>query len=148
VSSGADAAKPAADSAAEPRRVRVVAALIERGGLLLIARRKDKGARAGLWEFPGGKVEQGEGDATALLRELREELGVEARIGPLYARVEHRYPEVLVDLVLYRATLVQGSEPRALSAQEVRWARREDLLTLPFCEADKPLLKPLAVEPG
>lgn len=148
MSSGADAAKPAAPPSAGPRRVRVVAALIERGGLLLVARRKDKGARAGLWEFPGGKLEPGEGDATALARELREELGVEARIGPLYARLEHRYPEVLVDLVLYRATLVQGNEPRALAAQEVRWARREDLLSLPFCEADKPLLEPLAREPG
>jgi 8-oxo-dGTP diphosphatase len=128
--------------------VRVVAALIERGGLLLVARRKDKGARAGLWEFPGGKLEPGEGDAAALARELREELGVEASIGPLYARLEHRYPEVLVDLVLYRATLVQGSEPRAIAAQEVRWARRADLLALPFCEADKPLLEPLAREPG
>ncbi|GAC1336401.1 MAG: (deoxy)nucleoside triphosphate pyrophosphohydrolase [Myxococcales bacterium] len=149
MSSGADAAKPAAHTAAAPgRRVRVVAALIERDGRLLVARRHDQGARAGLWEFPGGKVEPGEGDAAALQRELREELGVEAGIGALYARVEHRYPEVLVDLVLYKATLGGGSEPRPLAAQEVRWVRRGDLLALPFCEADRPLLAPLAREPG
>lgn len=143
----ADAAQPHAPPHLV-RRVRVVAALIERDGLFLVARRHDKGARAGLWEFPGGKVEPGEGDAAALSRELREELGIEARIGPLYARVEHRYPEVLVDLVLYRSTLGSESEPRPLAAQEIRWIHRKDLLALPFCEADQPLLKPLAKEPG
>lgn len=141
----------AADAAAAPeplRRVRVVAALLERDGLLLVARRKDHGARAGLWEFPGGKVEPGERDQAALVRELREELGVEAAVGALYARVEHRYPELLVDLVIYRATLDASAEPRALSAQEVRWVRRADLAALPFCEADQPLLGPIAQERG
>ena len=127
--------------------MRVVAALIERAGLLLVARRKDKGERAGLWEFPGGKVEAGEGDAAALARELREELAVEARIGPLYARVEHRYPDLLVDLVLYKASLPGDAEPRALSAEEVRWVRRAELAALPFCEADQPLLGPIARDP-
>jgi 8-oxo-dGTP diphosphatase len=147
MSSGGEAAK-AAVPPGSLRRVRVVAALIERGGLLLVARRKDKGARAGLWEFPGGKVEPGEGDAAALVRELREELGVETQLGSLYARVEHRYPELLVDLVLYRATIAAGEVPRALSAQEVRWVKRAELRALPFCEADQPLLGPLSQERG
>jgi 8-oxo-dGTP diphosphatase len=147
VSSGGEAAKAAAP-AGSLRRVRVVAALIERAGLLLVARRKDKGARAGLWEFPGGKVEPGEGDAAALVRELREELGVKAQLGSLYARVEHRYPELLVDLVVYRATIAADEVPRALSAQEVRWVKRAELHALPFCEADQPLLGPISQERG
>lgn len=147
MSHGGEAAKVAA-APESVRRVRVVAALIERGGLLLVARRKDHGARPGLWEFPGGKVEAGERDQAALVRELREELGVEASVGSLYARVEHRYPELQVDLVLYRATLAPEPEPRALSAQEVRWVPRGELQALPFCEADQPLLGPIAQERG
>ena len=69
------------------RRVLVVAALIERGGEVLVARRKEKGERAGLWEFPGGKVEAGEGERAALARELREELGVRVQVGELYERL-------------------------------------------------------------
>lgn len=122
------------------RRVRVVAAVIEEEGRLLIARRKDEGARAGLWEFPGGKVEPGEGEAEALVRELREELGVEARVGALVDRLEHAYPEVHVELVLYQATLAPGAEPKPLSAAEVRWVPRAELAQLPFCEADVPVL--------
>jgi 8-oxo-dGTP diphosphatase len=73
---------------------------------------------------------------------------VEAQLGSLYARVEHRYPELLVDLVLYRATIAADEVPRALSAQEVRWVKRAELHALPFCEADQPLLGPLSQERG
>src|SRR6266851_356893 len=79
------------------RRVLVVAALIERGGEVLVARRKEEGERAGLWEFPGGKVEAGEGERAALARELREELGVRVQVGELYARLEHIYPDLQVE---------------------------------------------------
>jgi 8-oxo-dGTP diphosphatase len=124
--------------------VRVVAALIERDGRVLVTRRHDKGERAGLWEFPGGKVEQGEGEPDALVRELVEELGVTVRVGELYGRLSHDYPDLHVDLALYRAELLPGPEPRALEAADLRWPLRRELTALPFCEADVPLLQKLA----
>jgi mutator protein MutT len=124
-----------------------VAALIERGGEVLVARRKEEGERAGLWEFPGGKVEAGEGERAALARELREELGVRVQVGELYARLEHIYPDLQVELALYRARLHDGEEPRPLTAQELRWVPRRTLPGLPFCEADVPVLTQLAEEP-
>ena len=129
-----------------PRRVLVVAAVIEREDAVLVCLRRPKGERASLWEFPGGKVEPGEGERAALYRELREELGVRAQVGEEYARLEHAYPDVQVELALYRCTLHQGEEPRALSAQEIRWVSRRDLPGLPFCEADVPVLSLLAEE--
>ncbi|HZX64464.1 MAG TPA: (deoxy)nucleoside triphosphate pyrophosphohydrolase [Myxococcales bacterium] len=128
------------------RRILVVAALIERGDEVLVARRKPEGERANLWEFPGGKVEAGEGERAALARELREELGVRVQVGELYARVEHPYPDVQVELALYRAALHGGQEPKPLAAQEIRWAKRRELPGLAFCEADVPLLVRVAEE--
>jgi 8-oxo-dGTP diphosphatase len=129
-----------------PRRVLVVAAVIEREGEVLVSLRRPKGERASLWEFPGGKVEPGEGERAALFRELREELGVRAHVGEEYARLEHEYPDLVVELALYRCALHAGEEPEALSAQEVRWVARRDLPALPFCEADVPVLSLLAEE--
>lgn len=130
------------------RRVLVVAAVIERAGQVLVALRRPKGERASLWEFPGGKVEQGEGERAALARELREELGVRASIGEEYARVDHIYPDLQVELALYRCALHSGEVPRPLACEEVRWVSRRDLPGLTFCEADIPVLTRLAEEDG
>ena len=126
------------------RRVLVVAAVIERKGKVLVSLRRPKGERASLWEFPGGKVEPGEGERAALARELREELGVRASIGEEYARVEHIYPDLQVELALYRARLHENEDPRPLTAEELRWVPRRALPGLPFCEADVPVLTRLA----
>ena len=127
------------------RRVRVVAAFVERGGSVLLTRRHDKGERAGLWEFPGGKVEAGEEEPAALIRELQEELGVQVRVGERLGAVAHTYPDVHVDLILYSAELVPGGpEPLPLEAAELRWVPRGEMQTLPFCEADVPLLEQLS----
>ena len=128
------------------RRVLVVAAVIESKGKVLVSLRRSKGERASLWEFPGGKVEPGEGERAALARELREELGVRASIGEEYARVEHIYPDLQVELALYRCALHAGQEPRPLACDQIRWVSRRDLPGLPFCEADVPLLTRLAEE--
>ncbi|HET7788096.1 MAG TPA: (deoxy)nucleoside triphosphate pyrophosphohydrolase [Myxococcales bacterium] len=128
------------------RRVLVVAAVIERAGKVLVSLRRPQGERASLWEFPGGKVEAGEGERAALARELREELGVRASIGEEYARVEHIYPDLQVELALYRCVLHAGEEPRPLACEQVRWVLRRDLPGLPFCEADVPILTRLAEE--
>ena len=113
---------------------------------MLVSLRRPKGERASLWEFPGGKVEQGEGERAALARELREELGVRAAIGEEYARVDHLYPDLQVELALFRCALHTGEEPKPLACEEVRWVSRRDLPGLPFCEADIPVLTRLAEE--
>jgi len=128
------------------RRVLVVAAIIEQGDKVLVSLRRPKGERASLWEFPGGKVEAGEGERAALARELREELGVIVSIGEEYGRVEHIYPDVQVELALFRCALHAGQEPKPLACEEVRWVSRRDLPGLPFCEADVPVLIQLAEE--
>lgn len=127
-----------------PRKVRVVAALIagERPGEFLIQQRLPDASRALLWEFPGGKVEPGEEDAQALARECEEELGVRVEIGPERWRTVHRYPDLIVELVLLSARIREGV-PQPLGANALEWATAARMQALPFCEADLPLLEAL-----
>ena len=126
------------------REVRVVAALIETApGRYLVQQRLPGKSRALLWEFPGGKVEPGESDAGALVREAREELGVVLEVGEERFSVRHAYEDLTVDLHLYTARIVEGT-PAPLGAHALRSATPEEMLSMPFCEADLPLLRALA----
>ena len=128
------------------REIRVVAALIETvPGRFLVQQRLPDKSRALLWEFPGGKVEAGETDAQALVREAREELGVELEVGEQRFEVRHAYEDLTVDLHLYAARIRRGT-PTALGAHALRSATPEQMLAMPFCEADLPLLRSLASE--
>ena len=128
------------------REVRVVAALIETApGRYLVQQRLPGKSRALLWEFPGGKVEPGESDAQALVREAREELGVRLEVGEERFAVRHAYQDLTVDLHLYDARIVQGT-PAPLGAHALRGATPQEMLEMPFCEADLPLLQELASE--
>jgi 8-oxo-dGTP diphosphatase len=120
--------------------IRVVAAVVRRGEEILVTRRPDKPGRPGQWEFPGGKVEAGEGEAEALRRELREELGCDAAVGALLLRHAHAYPDLSVELAFYACTLAPGAEPAPLGVAEVAWARRGTLASYDFLEADKAIL--------
>ncbi|NLW21425.1 MAG: (deoxy)nucleoside triphosphate pyrophosphohydrolase [Clostridiales bacterium] len=125
----------------------VVAALIGQAGRLLICQRPAHKARGLLWEFPGGKVDPGEGPREALIRECQEELGVTLQVGELYAQVTHPYPDLLVCLRLYRARIVSG-EPKKLEHADLRWVRPEDLTQYDFCPADTEIIARLAGEAG
>jgi 8-oxo-dGTP diphosphatase len=125
----------------------VVAGVIRRDGLLLIAQRMPDDTLGGYWEFPGGKVERDEELAEALERELMEELGVETRIGPELHRVVHAYPDRDVRLYFFEAVITVG-EPKPIEAADVRWVRSDELLNYQFPEADKPLLEILMRERG
>ncbi|HET9451237.1 MAG TPA: (deoxy)nucleoside triphosphate pyrophosphohydrolase [Aggregicoccus sp.] len=129
-----------------PRTVRVVAALIphpEQPSRFLVQQRLPGGSRALLWEFPGGKVEAGEGEPAALARECREELDVELAVGRRLWEGRHTYPDLTVELVLYAARIRSG-DPRPLGAQALRFLTVAEMQALPFCEADIPLLEELA----
>lgn len=118
----------------------VVAAVIERGGRILVSQRGPGAGQPGRWEFPGGKREQGEDDQAALARELREELGVELEVGPL-VWTARAGPLVLR---FFRCPWLPGLRPRPLGSVQFRWVRREDLTALPFPPADAELVSALA----
>jgi len=120
--------------------IRVVAAVIRRGAALLVTRRPDRPGRRGQWEFPGGKVEAGEGEPEALRRELREELGCDAEVGALLLRHAHVYPDLAVELAFYACTLAPGLEPAPLGVAGIAWARLGTLDRYDFLEADRAVL--------
>lgn len=127
------------------KRVRVVAALIpdpHDAARFLVQQRLPHASRANLWEFPGGKVEPGETDEAALARECREELEVELRVGRRLWSTAHEYSDLIVALELFAASILSGT-PRPLGAQSLRFCTLKEMRSLPFCEADLPLLDEL-----
>ena len=119
----------------------VVAAVIERGGLILIGRRKSTSNHPLKWEFPGGKLEPGEFPAQALARELREELGIDAEIGEQLDAYDVRYGDgPLTQLLFHRVTKFEG-EPENLDFAEIRWESPSNLASYDFLEGDKPFIK-------
>lgn len=122
--------------------IEVVAAVIERDGKILIARRPAGSHLAGLWEFPGGKPAPGESHADALRREIQEELGAIVLVDEEIETVEWTYPERCVRLVFFRCH-VQG-EPRPLEGQEIAWVAPADLPRYDFPPADATLVARLS----
>lgn len=126
------------------KQVEVVAALMRREGKFLICRRPEGKARALLWEFAGGKIEQGETPAEALVREIEEELGVTVSVGEAYAEVTHVYPDLTVRLTLYSCTW--EGEPRRLEHAALAWIAPAEIPQYEFCPADVPILEKLLAE--
>ncbi len=122
--------------------VRVVCALIEDAeGRLLLARRPPGKHLAGLWEFPGGKIEPGESPEAALHRELAEELGCRVDIRAALAPVTHAYEKVTVTLLPYLARLTADSPaPHPREHEALRWVEAEGIARLDLPEADAPIL--------
>ncbi|MCJ7611053.1 MAG: (deoxy)nucleoside triphosphate pyrophosphohydrolase [Candidatus Aminicenantes bacterium] len=118
---------------------KVTAAVIERRGKVLIARRKAGGAQAGKWEFPGGTLERGETPAQCLARELREELGIQCRVGDLLAAGRGPGAASSFELLVFRIRDYEGSV-RPLVHVEVRWVSPRDLASYDLAEADAWLL--------
>ena len=121
-------------------------ALIDADGRVLIAQRPQGKAMAGLWEFPGGKVESGERPELSLIRELKEELGIDVKeecLAPL-TFASHLYPDFHLLMPLYVCRrwdgFVQGRE-----GQKLRWVRPADLREYPMPPADEPLISHLTM---
>ena len=122
----------------------VVAALIVRGGEVLIGQRRADQPMALQWEFPGGKIEAGESPEQALIRELDEELGIRATIGAHVTHVRHNYRHGgAVDLQFFAVHEFSG-EIEGRIYNQVRWVRLEDLAGYDFLAADRGLIRDLA----
>jgi len=120
--------------------LQVVAAIIERGGKILVGQRTPAQSHPLQWEFPGGKVEAGETPAEALARELEEELAIRAAAATEITRYQYAYPaKSPIELIFLRVTSFEG-EPRNLVFHELRWQHRESLRELDFLEGDREFL--------
>ncbi len=117
----------------------VVAAIIRRGGQILITQRFDHVHLPGLWEFPGGKVEAGESLQAALEREIMEELGVKIRVHDEFFTVEHDYPTKSVRLHFFNCSIIEG-EPQLIEVADMRWVHPQDLGQFDFPPADAELI--------
>jgi 8-oxo-dGTP diphosphatase len=120
----------------------VAAAVAERGDRILVTQRQRGVHFEGLWEFPGGKCDEGESLRACLTRELREELDVDAKIGGEIFTTAHAYPDRRVELHFFRCELL--GEPRPQQGQAMRWIRREEMKTLQFPPADNELIRILS----
>ncbi|MCC6390277.1 MAG: (deoxy)nucleoside triphosphate pyrophosphohydrolase [Bryobacterales bacterium] len=125
-------------------RIPVVAALIEKDGKLLIGQRKAGARHEFKWEFPGGKVEQGESPRAALARELREELGIEATVGKEITRYEFNYPKGASLLLIFLEVPGFSGELRNAIFEKIQWERRENLPSYDFLDGDLDFVKRLA----
>jgi 8-oxo-dGTP diphosphatase len=122
----------------------VVAALIVNGDRILACQRTRHQPMPLKWEFPGGKIEEGEQPRDALRRELEEELGIEATIGKEVARIQHRYANGgSIELRFFEVRKYQGEIENRIF-REIRWSMRKELPDLDFLEADRSLVNDLA----
>ena len=123
---------------------RVVAALIVKDGKVLVCQRTRHQTMPLKWEFPGGKIEEGEQPRDALRRELDEELGITATIGDEVARIRHEYPNGgTVELRFYVVREHKGEIENRIF-RDIQWSERKDLLSYDFLEADLTLVNDLA----
>jgi A/G-specific adenine glycosylase len=120
----------------------VTAAVISRGAQVLIARRPLHGLLGGMWEFPGGKRQEAEDLKVCLMREIREELGVEIETGSQIGVFRHAYTHFRVTLYAYECRLVDG-EPRPLQVAELRWVKPEKLSDYPMGKIDRQISQTL-----
>ena len=119
--------------------VEVVAALIWDKDKFLICQRPANKARALLWEFVGGKIEQGETKEQALIRECKEELNITLKVGEIVMGVCHNYPEVTINLTLFNATITEGV-PEKLEHNDIKWITTKEIPNYEFCPADEEIL--------
>ena len=143
-SGGADQASGGSPMmAAAPRTIRVVAAaLFDSAGRVLIADRPAGKHMAGRWEFPGGKVAPGETDRDALVRELREELGVQVSSARHLMELAHDYPDRRVELQMWIVDGFSGV-PQSLDGQRLKWVPVARLFDEDILEADRPFIEAL-----
>ena len=123
---------------------RVVAAIIIQNGRILVCQRTRHQTMPLKWEFPGGKIEEGEQPIEAIHRELNEELGINAEIGEEVSRIVHEYPNgTRVELRFFLVQKYQG-ELQNIIFRDIQWVERNQLPSFDFLEADLELVKTIA----
>jgi 8-oxo-dGTP diphosphatase len=120
----------------------VTAAILMEGGKVLIACRRPGTSQAGLWEFPGGKVQPGESPEQCLSREIQEELGIQVAVDNFFGESIYSYEDKTIRLLAYRVRS-EGGEISANDHAELAWVATEDLSQYRFCPADVPLAEKL-----
>ena len=128
-----------------PRKLVVAGLVIGEGERVLITQRRADQTLPLQWEFPGGKVEPGEAPVDALVRELREELGVTVAVGRIWDVLFHAYPAFDLVMLVYVCRIVDGS-PRAVEVADLAWVAARDLARWDILPADRPLVERLGVE--
>ena len=117
--------------------IRVVAAVIERDGRYLITQRKAVAVLPLLWEFPGGRIESGETDEDALLREVRGRIGVDVVVEDKLGEHLHAYQHYDVHLTMFACRLPEGCEPEVVGVNDLRWVSSKELRGYDFPPADE-----------
>jgi A/G-specific adenine glycosylase len=119
-----------------------VGVVLNAAGEVLIDQRLEEGLLGGMWEFPGGKQEQGETIETCIARELKEELGIAVTVGPELITVDHAYSHKKLRFVVHLCDWISG-EPQPFASQQVRWVRPDDLGNYPFPAANARIIEVL-----
>lgn len=124
--------------------VHVVAAVVKKGDRILCTQRtrSHKNYNSERWEFPGGKVKEGESDHEALIREIREEMAWDVFVGRPAARVVHEYPDFIIDMTAYYC-LAENDDFRLLEHLDARWLVLDELDTLNWADADRKIVAQL-----
>ena len=120
----------------------VTAAIILKGSEILIARRAPNKHLAGFWEFPGGKIEEGETPQECLKRELQEELGIVVNVGAFFMQNEHHYGDKIIVLKAYECEHISGNIVLS-DHDQVKWVEKSEFANFKFAPADIPFLKAL-----
>jgi mutator protein MutT len=120
----------------------VTAAVWIENGRVLIARRRPEASQAGLWEFPGGKIQAGESPEECLKREIEEELGLRVEVAEFFGESIQAYGDKTIRLLAYRVRSASG-QPRANEHAELAWVKMADLGRYRFCAADVPFAEKL-----
>jgi 8-oxo-dGTP diphosphatase len=116
-----------------------VAVIWNQSGQILIDKRRASGSMGGLWEFPGGKIEAGETAAECILREIREELGIEITVEEHLISIEHTYPAFQLKLIVHHSQHISGI-PQPIESDEVRWVSVKDLDKYQFPAANAAII--------
>ena len=128
-----------------PRKLVVAGLIVGDDRRILITQRRADQALPLQWEFPGGKVEPGEAPVAALVRELREEIGVGVTVGRIWDVLFHAYPDFDLVMLVYGCRIVEG-EPRAVEVADLRWLAPAELPAWDILPADRPLVQRLVDE--
>ena len=132
--------RPTTDAAFLALNPNTMVPVLRDGDFVLLAQRPQGKSQAGLWEFPGGKIEPSESPEEALARECREELAMDIDSPRILSSVLHRYPDKTIRLTLIECRLAPGSSPSPQEHQDIAWVRPSEMDAMELCPADRELL--------